>query len=80
MKYQYKKTVEVIVEGELPLLGYDVVRAASAKHDQEITEAVRIGIKDNRPIQTITVGENTYKLSIYENLSTVQKSPFNPDE
>jgi hypothetical protein len=71
MKYKYKKIVEITVEGELPLLGYDLKQVASKKHNEYMSEALRIAIKDGRETQFIKMGTDEFKVTIHDSLSSV---------
>lgn len=68
MKFKYTRTIQVEVETELPLLGYDIPKAMKEIHDKNLNESLRIGIGDGRDLQTIQIGDSNYKVTITDDI------------
>lgn len=68
MKYKYTKTVEVSIEGELPLLGYDIKEAAQKLHSLSSTEAIRLSLSDSREKFWVDVGAEKWEVRVEDKI------------
>jgi len=41
MKFKFKRTIEISLEEEMPLLGYDIKKAVQARYSEQLKEALQ---------------------------------------
>jgi len=68
MRFTYKKIIEVSVELELPVVGYDIQKASELITRSEVDYILKEAISDSRSNISYTVGDREYWVNKRERL------------
>lgn len=72
MKYTQTRTITIETQDEQPLLGQNVQKVANHKLNEKMNHAIKQGIEDGRPHQTIKVGKTTFVVRIQDTIRHIK--------
>lgn len=72
MNYTQTRTITIETQDEQPLLGQNVLKVANHKLNEKMNHAIKQGIEDGRPHQTIKVGNQVFELRIQNTIRHIK--------
>ena len=71
MKFIFKRTIEIEVEGELPLLGYDIKDAFAKSYEKELNEVLSFVKNLEKGKQELDINGKKYYLTVNDKITNI---------
>lgn len=76
MKFTFKRTIEIEVEHELPLLGYDIKESFTKSHEEELKEVLSFVGNLEKEKKEIDINGKKYYLTVNDKVTNIFKKGF----
>lgn len=76
MKFTFKRTIEIEVEHELPLLGYDIKESFTKSHEEELNEVLSFVGNLEKEKKEIDINGKKYYLTVNDKVTNIFKKGF----
>jgi chemotaxis protein CheY-P-specific phosphatase CheC len=76
MKFTFKRTIEIEVEHELPLLGYDIKESFTKSHEEELNEVLSFVGNLEKQKKELDINGKKYYLTVNDKVTNIFKKGF----
>lgn len=76
MKFTFKRTIEIEVEHELPLLGYDIKESFTKSHEKELDEVLSFVGNLEKQKKELDINGKKYYLTVNDKVTNIFKKGF----
>ena len=73
MKFTFKRTIEIEVEHELPLLGYDIKESFTKSHEEELNEVLSFVGNLEKQKKELDINGKKYYLTVNDKVTNIFK-------
>jgi len=76
MKFTFKRTIEIEVDHELPLLGYDIKESFAKSHEEELNEVLSFVGNLEKEKKELDINGKKYYLTVNDKVTNIFKKGF----
>ena len=76
MKFTFKRTIEIEVEGELPLLGYDIKESFVKSHEEELNQVLSFVKNLENEKKELDINGKKYYLTVNDKVTNIFKKSY----
>lgn len=76
MKFTFKRTIEIEVEHELPLLGYDIKESFTKSHEEELNEVLSFVGNLEKQKKELDINGKIYYITVNDIVTHIGKKGF----
>jgi hypothetical protein len=76
MKFTFKRTIEIEVEHELPLLGYDIKESFTKSHEEELNEVLSFVGNLEKQKKELDINGKIYYITVNDIVTYIVKKGF----
>ena len=76
MKFTFKRTIEIEVEHELPLLGYDIKESFTKSHEEELNEVLSFVGNLEKEKKELDINGKKYYLTVNDKVTNIFNKGF----